>query len=55
MLTGIQGRDAVLALKYVRDAMEKGSISQAKANYVNRILQRVAIPAAAEAPSIGNE
>ena len=55
VLTGIQGRDAVLALKYVRDAMDKGAISQAKANYVNRILQGVAIPAAAEAPSIGNE
>ena len=55
VLTGIQGRDAVLALKYVRDAMDKGAISQAKANYVNRILQGVAIPVAAEAPSIGNE
>jgi len=47
-LTTKRGRDAEVALSYVSEAMQKGQITEAKANYVNQILQRSLVPAGVE-------
>lgn len=47
-LTTKRGRDAEIALSYVSEAMQKGQITEAKANYVNQVLQRSLVPAGVE-------
>lgn len=44
VLTGIKGRDAEVALQYIREAMRDVPLSQAKANYINSVLQRIIVP-----------
>jgi len=52
-LTTVQGRDAEEALMIVAEAMRKGRVSANKAGFVNRVLQRAAVPATSElAPMI---
>jgi len=47
-LTTKRGRDAEIALSYVSEAIQKGQITEAKANYVNQVLQRSLVPAGVE-------
>jgi len=47
-LTTKRGREAEIALSYVSEAIQKGRITEAKANYVNQILQRSLVPAGVE-------
>jgi hypothetical protein len=47
-LTTKRGREAQVALTYVSEAIEKGRITEAKANYVNQVLQRSLVPAGVE-------
>lgn len=47
-LTTKRGKDAEIALSYVSEAMQKGRITEAKANYVNQVLQRSLVPAGVE-------
>jgi hypothetical protein len=47
-LTQKRGKDAEAALRYVSEAMQKGQITEAKANFVNQVLQRTMVPAVVE-------
>ena len=47
-LTQKRGKDAEAALRYVSEAIQKGRITEAKANFVNQVLQRTLVPAGVE-------
>ena len=47
-LTQKRGKDAEAALRYVSEAIQKGQITEAKANFVNQVLQRTMVPAGVE-------
>lgn len=47
-LTTKRGKEAEIALSYVSEAIQKGRITEAKANYVNQVLQRSLVPAGVE-------
>lgn len=47
-LTQKRGKDAEAALRYVSEAIQKGRITEAKANFVNQVLQRTLVPAFVE-------
>ena len=47
-LTQKRGKDAEAALRYVSEAIQKGRITEAKANFVNQVLQRALVPAGVE-------
>ena len=47
-LTQRRGKDAEAALRYVSEAIEKGRITEAQANFVNQVLQRSLVPAGVE-------
>lgn len=48
VLTQKRGKDAEAALRYVSEVMQKGRITEAKANFVNQVLQRTLVPAGVE-------
>ena len=47
-LTQKRGKEAELALRYVSEAIEKGRITEAKASFVNQVLQKALVPAGVE-------
>lgn len=53
-LTQQRGRQVEAALRYIKEAMDTGSLSDAKASFINEVAQRAGLPITAEgATSIG--
>lgn len=53
-LTQQRGPQVEAALRYIKEAMDKGSLSDAKASFINEVAQRAGLPITAEgATSIG--
>jgi hypothetical protein len=47
-LTRQRGPQVQAALRYIKEAMDKGSLSDAKASFINEVAQRVGLPITAE-------
>ena len=53
-LTQHRGEEVKAALRYIQEAMDKGSLSDAKASFINEVAQRAGLPITAEgATSMG--